>query len=98
MKQEEKKNERILLTDEQLEEVEISARTRRNLVYVPQGNSLFSGTIRENLLLGDPEADEARLKPLTFLYGSSCRNLLYHNLPACPITHTDDVDTPLGCG
>jgi len=52
----------IKLYNEQLEEVEISARTRRNLVYVPQGNSLFSGTIRENLLLGDPEADEARLK------------------------------------
>ena len=52
----------LKLYNEQLEEVEISARTRRNLVYVPQGNSLFSGTIRENLLLGDPEADEARLK------------------------------------
>ena len=44
------------------EETDISARTRRNLVYVPQGNSLFSGTIRENLLLGDPEAGEARMK------------------------------------
>ena len=52
----------LKLYNDQLEEVEISARTRRNLVYVPQGNSLFSGTIRENLLLGDPEADEARLK------------------------------------
>ena len=36
--------------------------TRCNLVYVPQGNTLFSGTIRENLLMGDPEADEERLK------------------------------------
>ena len=52
----------LKLYNEQLEEVEMSARTRRNLVYVPQGNSLFSGTIRENLLLGDPEADETRLK------------------------------------
>ena len=36
--------------------------TRCNLVYVPQGNTLFSGTIRENLLMGDPEASEERLK------------------------------------
>ncbi|MBR6055238.1 MAG: ABC transporter ATP-binding protein [Bacteroidales bacterium] len=39
-----------------------SPRTRCNLVYVPQGNTLFSGSIRENLLMGDPEADEERLK------------------------------------
>ena len=36
--------------------------TRCNLVYVPQGNTLFSGTIRENLLMGDPEASEERMK------------------------------------
>ena len=34
----------------------ISPATRCNMVYVPQGNSLFSGTIRENLLMGNPEA------------------------------------------
>ncbi|MCR5180861.1 MAG: ABC transporter ATP-binding protein/permease [Bacteroidaceae bacterium] len=43
-------------------ETEVSARTRCNLVYVPQGNSLFSGTIRWNLLLGSPEASEDELK------------------------------------
>ena len=31
---------------------------RCNFVYVPQGNTLMSGSIRENLLLGDPEATE----------------------------------------
>ena len=36
--------------------------TRCNLVYVPQGNTLFSGTIRENLLMGDPEASEERMR------------------------------------
>lgn len=36
-------------------------RTRCNFMYVPQGNSLMSGTIRENLLMADPAADEARL-------------------------------------
>lgn len=41
---------------------EVSAATRCNLTYVPQGNSLLSGTMRDNLLLGDPEADEARMK------------------------------------
>lgn len=34
----------------------VSADTRCNLVYVPQGNSLFSGTIRENLMMGNPKA------------------------------------------
>ena len=31
---------------------------RCNLSYVPQGNSLFSGTIRDNLKMGDPHATE----------------------------------------
>ncbi len=35
----------------------LNADTRCNLVYVPQGNSLFSGTIRDNLLMGNPDAD-----------------------------------------
>ena len=30
-------------------------------MYVPQGNSLWSGTIRENLLLGNPEATEEEM-------------------------------------
>lgn len=38
------------------ETVEVSARTRCNFTYVPQGNTLFSGTIRENLRMGNPEA------------------------------------------
>ncbi len=42
-------------------EVEVSPQTRGNLVYVPQGNTLFSGTIRDNLLLGRPEATDAEL-------------------------------------
>jgi len=42
--------------------VTVSPRTRNNLVYVPQGNTLFSGTIRENLLLGNPEATEADMR------------------------------------
>lgn len=44
------------------EEYTVSPATRCNLVYVPQGNSLFSGTVRDNLLMGDPNADEDRLR------------------------------------
>lgn len=39
-----------------------SPRTRCNVAYVPQGNSLISGTVRSNLLLGDPSADEERMR------------------------------------
>ena len=35
-----------------------STDTRCNFVYVPQGNTLFSGTIRDNLLLGDSRVME----------------------------------------
>lgn len=46
-------------------EIEASPLTRNNLVYVPQGNTLFSGTIRDNLLLGCPDAtDEVLWKVL----------------------------------
>lgn len=41
--------------------VTVSPRTRCNLVYVPQGNSLLSGTVRSNLLLGNPEATETEM-------------------------------------
>ena len=51
----------IVIGDE-FETVEVSERTRSNFVYVPQGGSLFSGTIRENLLLGDADADDEELK------------------------------------
>ena len=39
----------------------ISPQTRCNLVYVPQGNTIFSGTIRDNLLLGNPTATESQM-------------------------------------
>ena len=35
--------------------------TRCNLVYVPQGNSLLSGSVRSNLLLGRPDATEREM-------------------------------------
>ncbi|MDN4754226.1 ABC transporter ATP-binding protein [Porphyromonadaceae bacterium W3.11] len=39
----------------------VSACTRGNFVYVPQENLLFSGSIRDNLLVGNPDADESML-------------------------------------
>lgn len=48
---------RVEMYDE-TQTVKASPRTRNNLVYVPQGNTLFSGTIRDNLLLGNPNATE----------------------------------------
>ncbi len=35
---------------------QVSSLTRCNMVYVPQGNTLMSGTVRDNLLLGNPNA------------------------------------------
>ena len=43
-------------------EHDVSPATRCNLVYVPQGNSLFSGTIRDNLLMGNPEATDRQMQ------------------------------------
>ena len=39
-----------------------STLTRRNFVYIPQGNSLVSGSIRDNLLMGNPEATEEQMR------------------------------------
>lgn len=50
----------VLFNDE--EEREMSASLRNNLRYVPQGNSLMSGTVRDNLLLGNPDATEEEMQ------------------------------------
>ncbi len=50
----------ITIEDEN-QNITVSESTRSNFVYVPQGSSLFSGTIRENLLLGNKEADDDEL-------------------------------------
>lgn len=44
------------------EKFEISASTRRLISYVPQGNTLFSGTIEENLRFGCADASEYQIK------------------------------------
>ncbi len=41
--------------------IDISASTRSLFAYVPQGNTLFSGTVRENLQIIRPDATDAQL-------------------------------------
>ena len=43
------------------ESVTASSASRCNVVYVPQGNSLFSGTVRDNLLMGNPDATDEQM-------------------------------------
>ena len=49
------------------ESYDASSQTRCNIVYVPQGNTLMSGTIRDNLLLGNPCAGEDDLNAALYL-------------------------------
>ena len=56
-----------------------------NFVYVPQGNSLFSGTIRENLQMVDCAVSEERLKEVLVL---ACADFVW-NLPS-------GMDTEIG--
>ena len=43
-------------------EMELNRNTRRMFAYVPQGNLLFSGTLRENLTIAKPHASEQELE------------------------------------
>lgn len=61
--------------------------TRCNLAYVPQGNTLLSGTVRQNLLLGKPDATEAEL-----------RAVLHTAVAEFVWEWKDGIDTPLGEG
>ena len=49
---------RVVFYDRDGNKVEASPLTRCNLAYVPQGNTLFSGTIRDNLRMGNPDAGD----------------------------------------
>ena len=60
------------------EEVPIDRSTRRLFAYVPQGNILFSGTIRENLLVIKPDATEAEIKQAVY---ASAMDLYLPQLP-----------------
>ena len=44
------------------ESKELSPRMRCNFVYVPQGNTLMSGTLRDNLRMGKPDATDEEMR------------------------------------
>ena len=79
----------IVMYEEGNEEqgVRVSPRTRCNLVYVPQGNTLFSGSLRWNLRLGNPDATEAEMQEALEL---ACADFV-QGLP-------DGLDTVIGEG
>lgn len=67
------------------EETEVSTGTRHLMTYVPQGNTLQSGTIRENLLLACPSATDADL-----------REALHTAVADFIYTLPEGLDTPCG--
>ena len=66
------------------ERCEATTLTRRNFVYIPQGNSLVSGTIRDNLLMGNPNATEEEIKQALHI---ACAEYVFE-LP-------DGIDSPV---
>jgi len=51
-----------IIIENETQALEVSEVTRPNFVYVPQRNLLFSGTIRDNLLIGNDKADDEMLR------------------------------------
>lgn len=57
----------VTLSDANGKTYPMQSHLRNNFAYVPQGNTLFSGTIRSNLLQGNPEATEEQLREVLHL-------------------------------
>lgn len=68
------------------EPVTLDRSTRRLFAYVPQGNILFSGTIKENLLVIKPDATDEEIQQAVYV---SAMDLFLPQLPY-------GLDTPLG--
>lgn len=66
-------------------ELDVAVLSRKNFVYVPQGNTLFSGTIRDNLLLAAADASEERMKEVLH---TACADFVF-SLP-------EELDTRVG--
>lgn len=67
------------------EHLVLSNKYRINIAYVPQGDKLFSGSIKENLRLGEHEVSESKLREVLYL---ACAEFVY-DLP-------DGLDTIVG--
>ena len=65
--------------------LEVGEATRPDFVYVPQGNTLMSGTIRFNLQLAAPDATDSQLEEVLHI---ACADFVYE-LP-------EGIDTVLG--
>jgi ATP-binding cassette subfamily B protein len=65
----------LYLEDADLHRYNLTAAHRLNFAYVPQGNSLFSGTIRDNLLVAAPVTiDDAQMEHALWL---ACAEFVY---------------------
>lgn len=73
---------------------EVSASTLCNFVYVPQGNSLLHGTIRDNLLLADPHATDEQLAEVLHIAAAD----FVHDLPLGLDTSCDEAGGGLSEG
>lgn len=49
------------------EQISLSRQTRGLFSYVPQGNFLFSGTLRDNLLIANPQAGEEEIRQALYI-------------------------------
>ena len=75
-----------LYLDTKTAQIPLGANTRRMFAYVPQGNLVLSGTLRENLLLVNPGATEQEVRNATCI---SCMDDYLEQLPK-------GLDTVLG--
>lgn len=75
-------------------EIPCSEATRRVFAYVPQDYALFSGTVRDNLLLAAPEADEDRRR---FALNTAQARFLW-DMPAGEETPVGENNTGLSKG
>ncbi len=68
------------------ESLDLSVETRDFFSYVPQGNTMFSGSIRENMQMGNPGADDAMIQRAL---EQACMWSFVQSLPM-------GLDTPIG--
>ena len=71
-----------------LKSYEASPQTRGNCIYIPQGNSLISGTIRYNMLLGKTDATDDEMRKALY---SAAAEFVTDDFP-------DGLDTLVGEG
>lgn len=75
-----------LFIEENGEQIPLSQFKRGLFAYVPQGNLLFSGTVRENILLANPDASDEDLERAIYI---SAMDAFLNQLP-------QGLDTALG--